>query len=443
MERDNKEIQSHDGVMDNMGKFSESLLLRAKNRVVSTLERVTKPGSNPNLVSFDMKMALSNSPDKDLENSPDKDLESKRNETNESNEFGSSGGNKRQEEKASKGQEGRKINKNSWNSKDKTESGEYVLSRPPKKPGGEEAYDIDTAPSMTCATASTFENSSQKITDILENWKVPNIVRTKKEDNHSKTEVPMTFKEMAEDAIGLPHHEILFMTGKEIRDRGDRLVLDKYMRSKTTTDQNYVPRKRNIVKPAMKWRVPDQITSKSNTFSFNTKTTTPVSTRETNALFVFGADTQKLKESGTSRSSRNRDGAESSSKPGKRKHPRPRKINSYVIRDQELKIEESKQAQRKIVNWKTRQQQKLGRNIEVLNVSEFLRKKFLKKSKNKKRRINKEEQITTKVMKRPIRTTYMLEKEEPGMLCLEKRQQSSPAVMFARLRSNRRYKPGD
>ena len=63
----------------------------------------------------------------------------------------------------------------------------------------------------------------------------------------------------------------------------------------------------------------------------------------------------------------------------------PRKIHPYVLRDQELKIEESKQAQRKIFNWKRRQQQKLERNTKVLNVSEVLRKKFLKKSKNKKR----------------------------------------------------------
>ena len=37
-ECDNKEIQSHGGVMDNMGKVSESILLRVKNQVVSTLE---------------------------------------------------------------------------------------------------------------------------------------------------------------------------------------------------------------------------------------------------------------------------------------------------------------------------------------------------------------------------------------------------------------------
>ena len=51
---------------------------------------------------------------------------------------------------------------------------------------------------------------------------------------------------------------------------------------------------------------------------------------------------------------------------------KPRKINPYVVRDQELKIEESKRAQRIIFNWKRRQQQKLKRNTKVWNVSNFL-----------------------------------------------------------------------
>ena len=121
----------------------------------------------------------------------------------------------------------------------------------------------------------------------------------------------------------------------------------------------------------------------------------------------------------------------------------PRKINPYELRDQELKIEEDKQAKRKFFNWERRQQQKLEKNTEVLDVSEFLRKKGLKEPRKKKRRIITQEQITYKTMKKPIGTTYISEMEEVCMFCLEKRQQSSRAVMFARLRSNRRYKPGD
>ena len=57
--------------------------------------------------------------------------------------------------------------------------------------------------------------------------------------------------------------------------------------------------------------------------------------------------------------------------------------------------------------------------------------------------INKDGRVTIKVLKRPIRIACLLEKEESRMPWLEKRQQFSPAVRFARLRSNRRYKPGD
>ena len=94
-------------------------------------------------------------------------------------------------------------------------------------------------------------------------------------------------------------------------------------------------------------------------------------------------------------------------------------------------------------NWKRRQQHKLEKNIKVMNVSGLLRKKFLGRSKYKKMKIIKEKYVTTKVRRRPTRTSYILEKEEPWNNCLKKCQQSSPAVMFARLRSNRRYKPGD
>ena len=120
----------------------------------------------------------------------------------------------------------------------------------------------------------------------------------------------------------------------------------------------------------------------------------------------------------------------------------PKKISPYELRDQELKIEEGKRAKRKIFNWKRRQQRKLEKNTEVPNVSEFLRKKAPKESRNK-RRPNTQKQNTNKVVKKSIGTTYISEIEEWCIFCLEKRQQSSSAVMFARFRSNRRYKPGD
>ena len=58
---------------------------------------------------------------------------------------------------------------------------------------------------------------------------------------------------------------------------------------------------------------------------------------------------------------------------------KPRITDLYEMRNQGLKMEESKRAQRNPLNWKLRQQQKLKKNTEVLDISEFLRKMFLKK----------------------------------------------------------------
>ena len=40
-------------------------------------------------------------------------------------------------------------------------------------------------------------------------------------EEKAKTGGPMTFEEIIEDTFGLPYHKLLFMTGKELRDRGD------------------------------------------------------------------------------------------------------------------------------------------------------------------------------------------------------------------------------
>ena len=140
----------------------------------------------------------------------------------------------------------------------------------------------------------------------------------------------------------------------------------------------------------------------------------------------------------------------------------PRKINPYELRDQELKIEEDKRAKRKFLNWKRRQQQQLDKNTEVLDVSEFLRRKVPKETR-KKRRINSQEQKTNKQndtktgrkktnTKKPISrkakitptgTTSTSGDNNPSKFCFGRRQQTSSAVRFARFRSNRRYKPGD
>ena len=49
----------------------------------------------------------------------------------------------------------------------------------------------------------------------------------------------LTFKEVVERSVGLPYHEVNYMTGKDPRDRTDGFVLEAYIQSKTFTDQYY------------------------------------------------------------------------------------------------------------------------------------------------------------------------------------------------------------
>ena len=107
-----------------------------------------------------------------------------------------------------------------------------------------------------------------------------------------------------------------------------------------------------------------------------------------------------------------------------------------------MKMEAVKQAKRKSDNWKRRQQEKLERNIKVLQAGEVLWEKVPKKSRKNRRQTNTSKQ-PNKVMMKYIRTSHRLETRKLCIFCIQKRQQSSPAVMFVRLRSNRRYKPGD
>ena len=93
---------------------------------------------------------------------------------------------KSEEERASKSQEGREIETISWSSNDKTKIGEYMSSRPPKKPGGEEVDDTNSAKTITCYTSSDHENSDKTVTDMLGKMKVPNTVRMEKETNRDK-----------------------------------------------------------------------------------------------------------------------------------------------------------------------------------------------------------------------------------------------------------------
>ena len=123
--------------------------------------------------------------------------------------------------------------------------------------------------------------------------------------------------------------------------------------------------------------------------------------------------------------------------------PKPRKTNQYELRVKELKTEMEVRAQRRTLCWKKRQQKKLQGSTEVIDVSVFLQKKVQKEIKNKRRQTNTKKQTSNKAMKTPAGTASIFEVKEPGTFCIKKGQQPSSAVRFARLRSNRRYKPGD
>ena len=73
----------------------------------------------------------------------------------------------KEEKKSSTGLEDREIIKNSWSSKDKVESGKYMQRRPPKKPGGVEADEVDTTITISQASITTLEYTTQTSTNSL------------------------------------------------------------------------------------------------------------------------------------------------------------------------------------------------------------------------------------------------------------------------------------
>ena len=114
-----------------------------------------------------------------------------------------------------------------------------------------------------------------------------------------------------------------------------------------------------------------------------------------------------------------------------------------MMRDLELKSEEKLRNQRKSDNWKRRQELKLKDDTKVLNVSSLLRNKAPKGPKKKMRTANNQARTIHESNKDQIGKTDMPAVRDCLVFCLEKRQQTSSAVTFARFKSNRRYKPGD
>ena len=156
--------------MDNK-KYVEKLL-------DTKFEGVSKPETKSKLESIDLEMALLNSPDEYIHE-----------------RIGT-------------------IDCNKFERKDKTKSGEYVLSRPPKKPGGKEVNDIFTVPTATIATVSTLKQNSQTTINTLERKKVPDIVQIKKHHD--------IIDEFAW-IIGVTTNQLQFMTGGQIRERSEMI----------------------------------------------------------------------------------------------------------------------------------------------------------------------------------------------------------------------------
>ena len=282
-------------------------------------------------------------------------------------------------------------------------------------------------------------------------------------------EQPNSFKSRVEDSLGLPYHQGMFMSGKEIRDESKRIVLDVYMKSKTTTDQNYQPRWRRIVKADRSWEVPEKQEERSKDFTFKIEAAIPSGESMNKDLFVFGTGkthsvtTKNPRTPGKQNNKPvNQDKVVTNKGPLNKKVRRQRKIvtNQYERRQAELKAAQtkrqlSKQSQKNPKNSRngvsdiTRQWLAQKNNMQPVK-----EKKVKSKGKGptgKKRRTN-----YTKKQKQPkdIRLKLILLilkrrrrfdqfKQLTTQPSRFRREASSPAARMAQMRSNKRYKPGD
>ena len=157
----------------------------------------------------------------------------------------------------------------------------HMLSWPPKKPGGQEVNDTNSAKTITCYISSDHENSDKtRITDMLGKMKVPNTVQMEKETNQDKKgPLPWDvgndfgFSYQRENKTDKEKNQVTTSAGKE--DDADSTVTettaaftsvcelewDDYTTiglAETTSFGNhtYVFGKRRWVKPARKWRTP-------------------------------------------------------------------------------------------------------------------------------------------------------------------------------------------
>ena len=135
---------------------------------------------------------------------------------------------------------------------------------------------MKTRTTATITAASAWKPSSRIKETKVGNDGVPNIIRdittttasetwgTKTMDAQIKVkpkQIPdaLNLKEVVERSVGLPYHEVNYMTGSYLRDRADRLVPEACIKSKTLTDQCYtntnktIKITKKIVKVNKKW----------------------------------------------------------------------------------------------------------------------------------------------------------------------------------------------
>lgn len=84
------------------------------------------------------------------------------------------------------------------------------------------------------------------------------------------------------------------MTGKDIRDRADILVLEAYIQSKTLTDQchttsNTIKVTKKMVKANKKWTQKPTQAQQEQGFKFTVQSHNTTTRTKQNTLFVFGA----------------------------------------------------------------------------------------------------------------------------------------------------------
>ena len=119
------------------------------------------------------------------------------------------------------------------------------------------------------------------------------------------------------------------------------------------------------------------------------------------------------------------------------------KKTPFKLRDEELEVERNRLSTRRKLNWNKKQQKQNEELTEVREVKKALQEVKVRIIKNQSRR-----NITRTTAKQGRKRTCMTtrqddEEDKLNLPHLNKNQQTSSAVRFARRKSNRRYKPGD